>query len=598
MANTNFNLTTLDFDTIKANLISYLKRADSPFKDVDYNGSNINQLVDVLSYNTYMNSFYLNMVSSEMFLDSAQLRDSVVSHCKELNYVPRSFRSASANVSFTVTPSSSSITSLLVPKGTTFTAVLGSNSYTFSTEENITVPATGGGNFTVDNLEIFEGRYITDTFVYDQANTSQRFVLSNPTIDTRSITVTVVENNGANTSTYTRASSLIDVTSSSKSYFVQAAENMQYEVLFGDGVVGQRPASGAVIVVEYRICNGELPNGARNFDIDGPIQGQSNISTAVTVSAASGGDVNETIDSIKFNAPRFYQNQDRAVTTADYENIILANFNEINTVAVYGGEDAIPPQYGKVVISADSRNGDGTSTLLQERIYKFIRARSPLSIEPIFVDPEFLFLQINTLVRYNANITTLTDSDVRTLVASRISLFNRENLSNFKKTLRYSRLLRDIDLTNSSFISNDTDVIPYKLITPNLDVPNNITLRYNYRIEEGPPLSESHNPTESHTVYSTRFTYDGKVCMLEDDGNGALIISSVYSDVHENLLNVGSIDYLTGIIQINSLNISRYEGNGIKIFAKPYYKDITSDKNVILEIKDEDILVTPLAVRE
>lgn len=598
MANTNFNLTTLDFDTIKSNLITYLKRADSPFKDVDYEGSNITQLIDVMAYNTYMNSFYLNMVSSEMFLDSAQLRDSVVSHCKELNYVPRSFRSASANVSFTVVPSSPGITSLLVPKGTTFTAVLGSNSYTFSTEDNLTVPATGGGNFTVQNLEIFEGRYITDTFVYDQSNTAQRFVLSNPTIDTRSITVTVLENNGANTYTYTRASSLLDVTSSTKSYFVQAAENMQYEILFGDGVVGQRPSSGAVVVAEYRVCNGQLPNGARNFDIDGPIQGQSDISTITTISAASGGDVNESIESIKFNAPRFYQNQDRAVTTSDYENLILSNFNEVNTVAVYGGEDAIPPQYGKVVISADSRNGDGTSALLQERIYKFVRARSPLSIEPVFVNPEFLFLQINTLVRYNANVTTLTESDVRSLVSSRISLFNTENLSNFKKTLRYSKLVSDIDLTNSSFISNDTEVIPYKLLTPVLDADNNFDLRYNYRIQEGPPLNTSHNPIENHTVYSTRFTFNGKICMLEDDGDGSIIISSIYTNTHENLLTVGTVDYATGVIQLNGLNISRYEGNGVKIFAKPYYKDISSDKNVILEIKDEDILVTPLAVRE
>jgi len=597
MANTNFDLTTLDFETIKSNFKTFLKRSDSPFKDYDYDGSNINTLLDILSYNTYLNSYYLNMVGSEMFLDTAQLRDSVVSHSKELNYIPRSFRSASANISFTVTPDSGSITSLLLPKGTTFTSVLGSNSFTFSTNENYTYTVNSDGNFNIENLQIFEGEYVTDTFVYDASNTAQRFVLSNPTVDTLSLTVTALENNGANTLAYTRASSLLDVQSTTRAYFLQAAENYQYEILFGDGVIGRPPVSGSVISVEYRISNGPLPNGARNFDIDGPIQGQANVSSITTISAAAGGDVHESIESIKFNAPRHYQNQDRAITASDYENLILANFNEVSTVSVYGGEDAIPPQYGKVVISVDARNADGASELLKSRILSFIRTRSPLSIEPIFVDPEFLFIKVDSLVRFNGSVTTLTPNDIQTLVTSRISNFNTNNLSNYNKTLRYSRLVNDIDLTNASIISNDTTLTPYKVITPNLNVNNSITLKYNFQINASPRTGYPHSAGDTHSVFSTRFVYDNTTCILEDDGNGNIVVVSVFSSTHQRLATIGTVDYTTGVVQIDNFNISRYEGSGIKVFVDSYYNDISSTQNVIIEIKDEDIFVTSQELR-
>jgi len=281
MANTSVSLVGLDFETIKTNLKNYLKSSSSPFQDVDFEGSNINQLLDVLSYNTYLNSYYLNMVGSEMFLDTAALRDSAVSHAKELNYVPRSFRSAEAQISFTITPSTS-VSALIVPKGTSFTSKVGSNNYSFTTNESSVL--TLSNNVFTANLTVYEGSFVTDSFIYDSSNTSQRFVLTNSTVDTRSITVVVVEDNGANTLVYTRTSSFLGLTGNSQIYFLQAAENSQYEVIFGDGIVGRQPKSGSGVSVEYRVCNGELPNGARTFDVDGSISGQSNVSSITTIS--------------------------------------------------------------------------------------------------------------------------------------------------------------------------------------------------------------------------------------------------------------------------------------------------------------------------
>jgi hypothetical protein len=291
MANTSIDLVGLDFQTIKTNLKTYLKN-NTAFKDVDFEGSNINTLVDLLSYNTYLNSFYTNMVASEMFIDTAQLRDSVISHAKSLNYTPRSFVSATAEIGLTVTPSSPT-TNIVIPKGTTFTSRVGSNTYTFSTSSNEVINTSNNGVFTA-NIMLYEGTYIADSFTMNYSNTSQRFVLSNPTIDTGSVSVTVIEDGGSTTLAYTKTETLIGLTSLTRAYFVEAAENQQYEVRFGDNVFGRKPRDGSVIVVEYRTSSGELPNGASTFLNDGNIDTHANVSIS-TISSATGGAINETI---------------------------------------------------------------------------------------------------------------------------------------------------------------------------------------------------------------------------------------------------------------------------------------------------------------
>lgn len=598
MANTSVSLVDLDFETIKSNLKTYLKRSDSPFKDVDFEGSNISQLLDVLSYNTYLNAYYLNMVASEMFLDTAQLRDSVVSHAKELNYLPSSYRSAAARVSFTVAPSTA-ITSLVIPKGTSFTAKVGSNNYSFTTDESSVLNINANNQFAA-NLVIYEGTYVTDSFVYDAANTSQRFVLSNPTIDTTSLTVTVIEDNGASALVYTKQNSLLGVGANSQVYFLQGAENSQYEIVFGDGVAGRKPKNGAVVSAEYRMCNGELPNGARTFDIDGSISGQSNISSITTVSVATGGSVGESIESIKYNAPRHYQNQERAITASDYETLLINNFPEIQAVAAYGGEDASPPQYGKVFIAVDDFNIDGSSESAKQKYYDYLKDRSPLSIDPVIIDPEFIFVETQVLARYNVNATTLQTSDISTIVKTVVSSYSTTDLSGFKKTLRQSQLIQKINQAHSSIISCDVYTIPYKKleVTPGVN--------YSRIIEFGFPLSTNYTisyddyiTSEVKAVYSFNFIYNGRLCNLQDDRNGNLgIYTATGVDKNTLLINVGTVNYDVGEIVITNLLIDQLtEGTHVHLYVNPLEKDITSTKNYILSIPDEDIMVDVQAIK-
>lgn len=383
MANTSIDLVGLDFTTIKSNLKTYLKN-NSAFKDVDFEGSNINVLIDLLSYNTYLNSFYTNMVASEMFLDSAQLRDSVVSHAKSLNYTPRSFVSSKADIQLNITPSTT-VSNIVVPKGTSFTSRVGSNTYTFSTDSNLILNSSVGGTFSA-NVELYEGFYVTDTFVFNYSNTSQRFILSNPTIDTTSLSVTVIEDNGDSTLSFSKAENLVGITSTSKTYFLQAAENQQYEIVFGNNVFGRKPKDGSVVIAEYRNCSGELSNGASLFRNDGNIDGHSNVSI-VTINNSSGGSVSEDIESIRFNASRNFQIQSRAVTSTDYESILKSNFPEIESISAYGGEELIPPKFGKVYIAVDIQNADGVPLNRIRAYSQFLKDKTPLSIDTVFITP-------------------------------------------------------------------------------------------------------------------------------------------------------------------------------------------------------------------
>jgi len=599
MANTSVSLVDLDFETIKTNLKNYLKRSDSPFKDVDFEGSNINQLLDVLSYNTYLNSYYLNMVGSEMFLDTAALRDSVVSHAKELNYVPRSFRSAEAEISFTVTPSTP-MTALIVSKGTSFTSKVGANNYSFTTNDSSVL--TISNNVFTANLTVYEGSYVTDSFIYNSSNISQRFVLSNSTADTRSLSVIVIEDNGASTLVYTRASSFLGLTDTSQCYFLQAAENSQYEIVFGDGVIGQQPKNGSVVSIEYRVCNGELPNGARVFDIDGSISGQSNISSITTRSVATGGAVNETIESIKLNAPRHYQNQERAVTASDFETLLLANFPELQAVSAYGGEDANPPQYGKVFIAVDNQNLDGASDSSKQNYYNFIKTRSPLAIDPVFINPDFIYIECQCLVRYDVNLTTLQTNDIATIVKTAISAHNNTKLNGFKKTLRYSKLVEDVNNAHNSIVSADVYTVPYKklFITPGV--------AYSSIIDFGFPLSivytisyDEFVETTIKAVYSMTFQYGGRLCNLQDDLNGSLgVYTADGEDKNTLLIKVGTVDYSIGRVVINRLIVDSYihGGGHFNLFVNPQEKDISTTKNYILSLPDDDIIVNVVAIKE
>jgi hypothetical protein len=602
MANASISLVNLNFDEIKNNFKAYL-RSNSSFRDVDFEGSNIAVLLDLLSYNTYLNAYYTNMVASEMFLDTAQLRDSIVSHAKELNYLPRSFTSARAEVNIIVTPLlNNNASTLLVPKGTTFTSRIGSNTFTFSTDQNVVVNAkNNNGQFIAESVLLYEGVYIADQFSVNLANTQQRFVLSNPTVDTSSILVTVIEDNGANAIVHTVASTLYQANSTSSIFFLQPAENNQYEVVFGDGNFGRKPKDGAVVVVEYRTTHGELPNGARTFVSDGAIDGHANVSVE-TVEVARGGSIAETTESIRLNAPRYLQVQERAITTNDYKLLLTREFPEIQSINVYGGEEVDPPQFGRVFISVDVEGADGVPESNKDQYFGFIVDKVPLTITPVIVDPDFLYIDVNTTVTYNVNTTKRSAEDIRTAVIAALTNYSLDELEDFDVTLRYSRLIGMIDEVDPSIISNDTEVRPIKIFTPSTSTSSNYTIEFKMPLEQTVRLdmdgTTSHEAGTENNVYSSRFVYNGKVCFFDDDGRGNLFIFTYENDTHRTLRQVGTVNYETGEVKLLDFQPQSYDGSGVKIYARARNKDISVKLNSILKVLEEDIDVTVVSVRE
>jgi hypothetical protein len=594
MANTNISLVSLDFDSFKQNLKTYLQSTPQ-FKDYDFEASNISVLLDILAYNTYNNAFYLNMIASEMFLDSAQLRDSVISHAKELNYLPRSFRSSKADLDITINSSDPQKKNITIPKGTGFTSRIGSNTYLFTTDQNIVVTSSNSTFRTT--LSVYEGDYITDRYVYSD-RIENRYSISNKNIDLQSLKVIVLEDNGSLIEEYKRATSLFDLDETSKVYFVQAGVGEKYDVLFGDGILGKKPKNDSGIILEYRISSGEMPNGCRAFRIAENIDNESNVSIT-TLSVSTGGSIAETVDSIKFNAPRSFGTQERAVTAEDYENLLKQYFPEINAVSAFGGEEADPPQYGKVFVSIDLQNIDGLPKIKEDEYKRFLRTRSTVSMEPVFVSPDYTYLRVDSNIKYNINRTGLNPEDMRTIVISAILNFSSVNLNSFAKIFRYSKLISSIDSSDASVISNETEVELAKYLTPRLNVAQKISLDFKTELADDlPPSDPDHPAGDKHTISSSFFTFSGIRCNLEDDGNGKIRVVSSSSGNHRFVAEVGTVDYATGKLEIKTFNISSYEGNYLKIYARTRHKDIESSKNVILNIQEPDIFLNITQVRE
>ena len=598
-ANSSIVLTNLDFDSMKNTLRSYLRSQDQ-FQDYDFEGSNMSVLLDILAYNTYHNAFYLNMIGSEMFLDTAVLRDSVVSHAKELNYVPRSFKSAVATVDLEFTDSNLSRRSVTIPKGTSFTARVGANNFTFTTDQIIVTndSTVSGSNikFAAPSVQIYEGNYTTESFTINRLQNS-RIVLNNPNIDISSVSVTVIEDVGATTLQYLRSTSLFGLNADSKVFFVQGAVNGNYEIVFGDGVVGRIPKDNSVVLVEYRVSKGELPNGAFTFKNDGAIDEIASVKVT-TVQAATSGAVAESVDSIKYNAPRHFTTQERAITTEDYETLLKLNFPEINNVAAYGGEEADPPQYGKVFVAVDLKNVDGLPDVKRDQFYKFLKPRSPVAIDPVFVSTDYTYISCDSIVRYNVNVTNLNVDDIRTRAVSAMLQYSQANLNGFNKKLRYSKLIQSIDNAHPSIVSNELQVNAVKYYVPQLASPITFTLDFGIPILKLLPDSTDHPLADSHSFYSTAFIWQGQRVYLEDNGLGNIRIVGTQGSTHRELQQTGTIDYDTGVITISSLVVDSFEGAKMKFYVTPRSKDIYSTKNSILNISEADITINIEQVRE
>ena len=444
---------------------------------------------------------------------------------------------------------------------------------------------------------MYEGSVVSDTFVVDASNTNQRFVLSNQTVDTSRIEVIVYEDSGSSQLTFTQAYGLLGVKNTTQAFFVQAAENSQYEILFGDDVFGRRPKSGSYVVAKYRATSGELPNGASKFAADGPIDGHANVSVSI-VAAGAGGSVAETIESIKFNAPRSFQTQDRAVTASDYETLLKTRFPDIQTISVFGGEEADPPQFGKVFISVDVADADGAPETRKEAYLDYIQTKTPLTINVNFVDPEFMYVRVYSTVLYNVNNTTKTYADIKSLVQAGISGYNLNSLSDFKSTLFISELSNAINKADTSIVSNDTKVkLVRRLIVPTNTQTNIVTTFDNaLQTETGVKLKQD-EIHYGHTITSTTFTIDNIPCVLVDDSLGKLYVATEDANAVDVLKEVGTVDYVTGKVVINSLTVDSYVGNYIELRATPLTQNVSSKKNTILLIDDYDVEVNVVGIK-
>jgi hypothetical protein len=594
-ANTNLTLTNLDFDTLKSSFIGWMQ-SQSEFKDYDYTASNLNVLLDLLSYNSHLNAWYTNMQLAESFLDSAQLKSSVISHAKELNYTPRSAKSAEANVMLTFNGPQATY---LLQKGQTFSSTIKSNTYSFSVSDNLLLASTN--NYFTANLSIFEGVYLYDSYTLNSGDPTQRLIITNLNVDISSLTVVVYENNNIVGTPFKYATTLLELNNLSKVFFVQQAENEQFEVIFGDGVVGYRPIDGATISLNYRVTNGIAGNGARNFVINfnpGPTNDASNITVATIAQSTSGADPEDT-ESIRYFAPRNFQVQQRATSSADYSVMLRSQFPEIHDVAVIGGEDLSPPQYGFVAVAVSIPGVLGLPDSKVKAYTQFLGDKTSLTTRTIFILPQYTYLSVRTEVYYNINQTALTPENIRTLVVATVQDYSTNSLNIFAGKFRFSRFGTTIDATDISVVGNETEVLIYKYISPLIGIVQNITVNFALPLQPGVVQPGNIAGVAFHSVYSSNFLINGVTARFEDDGLGAIYIVSTLQSGAEYFSNkIGSVNYDTGGVSLIEFQVDNYDGNAIKVYARTLEKDVLTDRGTILSIEGGEINVEVTTVRE
>lgn len=600
MANNSISLVNLDFDTLKSTLKTYLKN-QSQFADYDFDGSNMSVLLDILTYNTHLNAFYMNMVVSESFLDSAQLRNSIISKSKELNYVPRSAKSSKATLNISFPQSNLSV--FQIPFGTRFTGKSGNGTFTFTTDQSYILYPTGG-RFT-SNVNIYDGSYTTEIFVVDTSVEAQRFIMSNDNIDTDSITVTVTQDGGQTNTLYAQATNLYGLTSTSNVYFIQATEDTKYELVFGDGIFGNYPLNGSVIYSNYRISSGGASDGSTNFTLDdnlGPINGIGSISSSISVIAtAAGGFTAEGIESIRFNAPRHYQTQDRAITTNDFKNLVLMNYKDVKAVNVYGGETITGTvEYGKVYIAGVTYSGAPLSDYEKQDIQVFLSNKCTLGIVPRVIDPDYLYLIVTSNIKYNPNSTVNSPADIKNIVTNAISTYNQDYLTDFDIEFKLSRLDTAINDSDKSISSNETYVVMRKDVNPELNTDTYIDLNYQNQIDPGSFSStiflsdgRQYQYTDYNPLNNTIVVKQFKSGHIElTNSSNVVYLKDVTFPGYETYVVAGNIDYTYGKISLNRIVISGFvDSSSIRFYATPTNLDIITKNNDLIQIDLENLII-------
>jgi hypothetical protein len=488
MAN-RLRVTELDFDQIKTNLKNFLK-TQNEFTDYDFEGAGLNVLLDVLAYNTHYNAYYLNMIANESFLDTAMLRNSVVSHAKKFGYIPRSAKSSESTVSVIVSTGNSDPGILTIPRGYSFLSnILDNRVYNFVTLQDYTVSKTAN-TFNFTNVKIYEGQLNDYSFTQsDTSNPKQLFTIPDENIDIDTLRVTVRQSS-SNTDfvVYNLSSDVVSISSKSEVYYLQEGKNNLYEIYFGDNIIGKKIPDGGIIDISYLSTNGSLANKINSFVGTSTIGGFSSFSVTTTIPSA-GGTGKESVDQIKFSAPLQYISQNRAVTKTDYIKLIQQKYPEFEAVNVWGGEENTPPVYGKVFITAKPRLGfEVTETEKQFFINQVVKPISVLTVTPEFINVDYNFIKLISKVYYDPTKTILNTSTLETKVRNSITNFVNRNLNQFNSFFRSSTLKKDIDNSDNSVISNELEIFLSKRFRPTLEKPGSYILDFGVELSRGTTL--------------------------------------------------------------------------------------------------------------
>ncbi len=555
MASNKLQITDLEFNQIKSNLKSYLS-AQSQFQDYDFEGSGMSVLIDMLAYNTHYTGYYANMLGNEMFMDSSSLRESVVSHAKHLNVMPTSVRTPTAKLDFTFTPAGTP-TSLTIAKDTKFTSSINGVSYKFVTNTTTSVPRSATGTYTATGVEIKEGKILNKSYTVNASDTAQRFIIPNANVDTTTLSVTV-QNSSSDSTVYTYSDgNAVDVTTikgTDKVFFLQEVESQKYEITFGDGAVGKQLSDANIIFIEYIVTGGTLANKASTFTASGSVAGltSANYILTTTTDATGGADI-QTTTSLKFLAPKLYQAQKRATTKDDYKAILLEQRPDIESITVYGGEDADPVQYGKVFIAVKPVGSASFSTTAKTAIKTdILKSSNVVTVIPELIDPIMYYLLIETTVNYDPVTNLTNENTLKTNINTSIQNYFQTNLEKFDQKFRYSKLVQDIDNTNSSVRNNKTTVKYQQRIIPGeLGLTSTYTMNFNNVITEGSIVSTSFTASDGIT-YS--LVDVGGIIKVAKTTNGVVDSPAVYFTLPDGTQNQGTIDYTTGKVVLNNFN--------------------------------------------
>ena len=590
------NVTDLDFDDISNNLKSYLKGQDS-LKDYDFEGSTLSMLIDVLAYSSHIGAVNTNIAASELFLDSAQMRKNVVSRAKDLGFTPASESASKAIVDISMNNVRNadgtypSANEMAIPAGTRFSTQYDGKAYNFVCSAGVT-PQANGKNFTYTNVTLKQGTNASDLFVYDRQIANAKFVLSQSRIDRNAMTVSV--NSNGVSSSYVLASDISNILSTSKVYFTQENEDGYTEVYFGDGSIGVELNDGDIITIQYTMVDLVHANGANTFSLLDNINGFSD-STVVVTSIAAGGAEKESVESIKFKATKFYSSQNRLVTLNDYKAKVSEYYPNADAVAVWGGEDNDPPQYGKVFVAIKPLNSDYLSDTEKVQVKANLNKLNVITVRPEIVDPEIIKIMVTTVFKYNEKATDLTSGELESIVKETINKYDKDNLNNFDSIFRHSNILKVIDESDTSILSNISN-IRLKLKKKILLLGQNAGLIVDF----GNPLYNPHSGHNSGAggITNTTGFYisgDSNIMYFDDDGKGKLrrfYLSGSTRIYQDN--EAGAVDYGTGKISVNSLNITSTvnSDNTIDFTLIPNSNDVIAKRGSLIDISSADVKVT------